>query len=519
MKKRRHQYSGHSRSRPRMQGMNAMLLNQRTLGGLPVSIRTPGYDRANTRIGMVHLGIGAFHRAHQAVVIEDRLEAGESDWAIAAASLRSPDTRDALTPQDWLYTMAIRSAAGEDLRVIGALREGYVAPENPDALVARMAHPDTRIVSLTVTEKGYCHDPATGTLNEEHPDIRADLQAPGRPKTAIGFLAAALERRRIAGLAPFTVLCCDNLPANGRTVKRVLDRFAMLRSAEFGRWVADNVACPSSMVDRIVPATTDEDRARISASLGVDDRWPVMTEPFLQWVVEDHFPLGRPDWAAAGVTMASDVTPFEHMKLRLLNGSHSTMAYLGNLAGHETIAETIGVPAMARLIRRQMDEEITPTLSMPSGTDLEGYKDALIARFQNPALRHRTAQIAMDGSQKLPQRLLGTIRDRLAAGAPISFLTVAVAGWMRFAMGWDEKRQPITLNDPMADRILAVAKAAGADAPTPDAGRIATALMGIREIFGADLPEDPRFSGPVTAALARLIEKGAAATIEAASRA
>jgi fructuronate reductase len=496
-----------------MQGKDAMRLSQARLGSLPVSIRQPGYDRSATRIGMVHLGIGAFHRAHQAVVIEDRLEAGESDWGIAAASLRSPDTRDALAPQDWLYTMAVRSAAGEDLRVIGALREGHVAPEDPEALVARMAHPDTRIVSLTVTEKGYCHDPATGTLNETHPDILADLAAPGRPKTAIGFLAAALERRRQAGLPAFTVLCCDNLPANGRTVKRVLDRFAALRDPELGRWVADHVLCPSSMVDRIVPATTDEDRARITTSLGMEDRWPVVTEPFLQWVVEDRFALGRPDLAAAGVTLVRDVTPFEHMKLRLLNGSHSTMAYLGYLAGHVTIADTIGVPAMARLVRRLMDEEITPTLAMPAGTDLEGYKDALIARFRNPALKHRTAQIAMDGSQKLPQRLLGTVRDRLAAGAPIPLLAVAIAGWMRFAMGWDEKCEPITLNDPMAQRILTAANAAGADAT-----RLAAALMGIREIFGTDLPGDPRFTGPVTAALTMILDKGAAAAIEAASQ-
>lgn len=491
-----------------------MRLSQASLGRLPASVRKPGYDREASRIGMVHLGIGAFHRAHQAVVIEDRLEAGESAWGIAAASLRSPETRDALAPQDWLYTMAVRSAAGEDLRVIGALREGHVAPENPEALIARMAHPDTRIVSLTVTEKGYCHDPATGTLNEAHPDILSDLTAPAKPKTVIGFLATALDRRRAAGLPAFTVLCCDNLPANGRTVKRVLDRFSALRDPELGRWVADHVLCPSSMVDRIVPATTDEDRARIAASLGMEDRWPVMTEPFLQWVIEDRFALGRPDLAAAGVTMVGDVTPFEHMKLRLLNGAHSTMAYLGYLAGHETIAGAIGVPAMARLVRRLMDEEITPTLSMPAGTDLDGYKDALIARFWNPALRHRTAQIAMDGSQKLPQRLLGTVRDRLAASAPIGLLAVAVAGWMRFAMGEDEAGQPITLNDPMAERILGASRPAGRDA-----GQLASALMGIREIFGADLPQEPRFTGPVTAALASLLADGAAATIEAASRA
>jgi fructuronate reductase len=511
----RHCYREIDRSRRLLPGGNGVMrLSQANLGKLPTHIRQPRYDRQATKLGIVHLGVGAFHRAHQAVVIEDRLDAGETGWAIAAASLRSPDTRDALAPQDHLYTMAIRSAAGEQLRVMGALRECHVAPENPEALLARMAHADTRIVSLTVTEKGYCHDPATGTLNEAHPDILADLQAPERPKTAIGFLAAALDRRRKAGLPTFTVLCCDNLPSNGRTVKRVLDRFASLRDAEFGRWVADHVVCPSSMVDRIVPATTDEDRARIAAALGMADQWPVVTEPFLQWVVEDTFPQGRPDLAAAGVTLASDVTPFEHMKLRLLNGTHSTMAYVGYLAGHETIAETIGVPAMAQLIRRLMDEEITPTLVMPAGTDLNGYKDALIARYNNPALRHRTAQIAMDGSQKLPQRLLGTVRDRLAKNAPIRLLSFAIAGWMRFTLGTDEKGQPINLNDPMSARILAVSGAAG-----PDAARLAPALMGIREIFGTDLPADPRFTGPVTEALAHVLAQGAKATVEAASRA
>lgn len=488
-------------------------LTEGNLHRLPGTIRTPRYERSKTRLGVVHLGVGAFHRAHQAAVIEDRLEAGETGWAIAAASLRSPETRDALAPQDNLYTLSVRSAAGEDLRIMGAIRECHVAPEDPAALVARMAHADTRIVSLTVTEKGYCHDPATGTLNEAHPDIIADLANPDRPRTAIGFLAAALAARRAAGLPAFTVLCCDNLPSNGRTVKRVLDRFSALRDAEFGRWVADSVVCPSSMVDRIVPATTDDDRMRISGLLGLEDRWPVVTEPFLQWVVEDSFALGRPDLAVAGVTMVQNVTPFEHMKLRLLNGTHSTMAYLGYLAGHETIADTISVPAMAVLVRRLMDEEITPTLSMPAGTDLTGYKDALIARYRNPALRHRTAQISMDGSQKLPQRLLGTVRDRLAAGAPITLLATAIAGWMRFTLGEDEKGQPINLNDPMAGRILAASASAGRDAP-----KLAAALMGIREIFGTDLPADPRFTQPVVAALALILERGAAAATEAASR-
>ncbi|WP_150286535.1 mannitol dehydrogenase family protein [Rhabdaerophilum calidifontis] len=483
-----------------------------TLPKLPAPVRRPGYDWTAAAIGIVHLGLGAFHRAHQAAMIEDCLERGESGWAIAGASLRSPETRDALAPQDGLYTLAVRGPGGEALRVIGAIRESLVAPEDPARLLARMARPETRIVSLTVTEKGYCHDPASGTLNEAHPDILHDLAHPERPKSAIGLLAAALRMRRMAGLRPFTVLTCDNLPANGRTVKRVIDRFAALLDADFGHWVADQVACPASMVDRIVPATTDEDRARISAALGMEDRWPVVTEPFSQWVVEDHFPLGRPDLAASGAEMVADVTPFEHMKLRLLNGSHSTLAYLGYLAGYETIAETMADPAFARLVRRQMDADITPTLHMPPGHDLGAYKDRLIERFKNPALRHRTWQIAMDGSQKLPQRLLGMIRERLAAGAPVERPALAVAGWMRYVAGIDEAGRPIDIRDPLASRFAEIVARTG---PNPET--LGRALLGMPEIFGVDLPADPRFTGPVLAALAALFRDSARATVAAAA--
>jgi fructuronate reductase len=485
-----------------------MRLSAQSLAHLPKTVRRPTYDRETNAIGIVHLGVGAFHRAHQAVVIEDCIERGETGWGIAGASLRSAETRDALAPQDNLYTLAIRSGEGEDLRIIGTLRESLVAPEDPGALLARMARPETRIVSLTVTEKGYCHDPATGELNEAHPDILADLANPATPRTAIGYLVRAQAMRRAVGAKPFTVLCCDNLPANGRTVKRVIDRFAMLIDKELGKWVQDQVACPASMVDRIVPATTDEDRARITASLGMEDRWPVIGEPFLQWVVEDQFTTGRPDFAASGVQMAKDVTPFEHMKLRLLNGAHSTIAYLGYLAGYETVAETIADANFARTIRAMMDEEITPTLRMPPGTDLDGYKSALIERFRNPALKHRTWQIAMDGSQKLPQRLLGTIRDRLAANAPIDRLALGVAGWMRYVTGKDEKGAAIDVRDPLTAKLASIATEAG-----PAAGRLAPALMSVSEIFGSELPSDPRFREPVMQALESLFSIGAAKTV------
>ncbi|MGO4524105.1 mannitol dehydrogenase family protein [Microvirga sp. 2MCAF35] len=482
-------------------------LNDDSLADLPESIRRPAYDRRTVKTGIVHLGVGAFHRAHQAVYTDDVL-ALDPQWGIVAASLRSPDTFDALAPQDGLYTLSVRSQAGEALRIIGSIGRVIVAPRATDELLDAMADPRTRIVTLTVTEKGYCHDPATGTLNENHPDIVHDLAYLKTPRSAPGFIVEALRRRRRAGVLPFTVLTCDNLPSNGRTVKRVLTRFAELVDPEFGRFVANEVSCPSTMVDRIVPATSDQDRQRIAEALRVEDAWPVVTEPFTQWVIEDRFPQGRPAWEKAGAEFVADVEPYEHMKLRLLNGSHSTLAYLGYLAGYETVADTMADPAFVRLIEGLMDEEVTPTLHMPPGADLASYKRALIERFKNPALKHRTWQIAMDGSQKLPQRLLGTLRDRLRDGASIARLSLGVAAWMRYVTGNDEKGAAIDVRDPMAARLRELADQAGGRVES-----LANALFGVREIFGDDLPNDPRFTETVTAHLARLYEKGARRTV------
>ena len=487
-----------------------MRLSLSTLDRVPELCERPAYDVAAARIGIVHLGIGAFHRAHQAVYLDDRLRAGETSWAVCGASLRTPATSDALDPQDGLYTVAIRSGVGEHLRLIGAVRKLLVAPQNPEALLDAMTDPAVRIVSLTVTEKGYCHDPATGQLREDHPEIAADLAQPHLPRTAPGYVVEALRRRRAAGVLPFTVLCCDNLPANGHTVARVVGRFAALRNPDLGRFVEGEVAFPSTMVDRIVPATTDADREAVSRTLGVADAWPVVTEPFTQWVIEDRFPAGRPRLEEARAELVADVGPYELMKLRLLNGSHSTLAYLGYLAGHETIAAAMADPAFARLVRRLMDEEVAPTLAVPPGADLDAYKRSLLARFANPALRHRTWQIAMDGSQKLPQRLLGTIRDRLGASAPIPCLALGVAAWMRYVAGRDESGRPIDVRDPLAGRLRAICDEAG-----PVAERLAPALLGVTEVFGHDLPENPRFSGPVTELLAKLLRDGSRATVDA----
>ncbi len=477
-----------------------MRLSEATLAALPACVQRPGYDRSGLATGIVHLGVGAFHRAHQAAYTESVVRGGDRRWGIAAASLRSAATRDALGPQDGLYTLEQR---GENDRrtVIGALTRLLVAPEDPAALVAAMADPGVAIVSLTVTEKAYARDAASGALIEDDPGVLHDLAHPGAPRTPLGFLVAALARRRAEAVAPFTVLCCDNLPANGRAVHRVLARFAMLRDADFGAFVAGEVACPDTMVDRIVPATTDEDRARMAAALGMTDAWPVVAEPFTQWVIEDRFPAGRPGWEAAGATLVSDVAPFEAMKLRLLNAAHSGLAYLGYLAGDATIADAMRDPGLAAFAAGLM-EDAAPTLHLPASTDLAGYWRALLERFRNPALRHRTWQIAMDGSQKLPQRLLATMRDRLALGLPIARHALAVAGWMRYVTGLDERGGAIDVRDPLAADIAARVAGVGPEG-------LARALLGMRAVFGTDLPLDPRFVSAVTAALTRLYAMGA----------
>ncbi len=485
-------------------------LGTAVLDQLPAAVARPRYPRAGVATGIVHLGIGAFHRAHQAAYTDAVLAAGDGRWGILGASLRSRETLDALAPQDGLYALAVRDATGERLQVIGSVTGLLVAPADPGALLAAMAAPGTRIVSLTVTEKGYCRRPAAGELDEDHPDIRHDLAHPGAPRSALGFIVEALRRRRAAGIPAFTALCCDNLPHNGSTLHRLLSRFAVLRDPDLGRYVEGELRCPSTMVDRIVPATTEADRTGIAAALGCTDAWPVVTEPFSQWVIEDRFALGRPAWDGAGAMFVTDVAPYELAKLRLLNGSHSTLAYLGSLAGHETVADAMAAPGFAALVHRLMLEEAAPTLPPVPGLDVERYAASLIERFRNPALRHRTAQIAMDGSQKLPQRLLDTVRDRLAAGQSCASLALGVAAWMRYVTGTDEKGQPIDLRDPLAGDLRRLT------AGLATAGPLAAALLAFEPVFGTDLRHSRVFHGAVETALASLIQHGASATVAAA---
>ena len=456
-------------------------------------------------IGIVHLGLGAFFRAHGAVYVGEAVARSGGDWGIVGISLQTAGTRDNLMPQDCVYTALELGPHGRVPRVITSLVGVLVAPEDPEAVLAQMADPAVRIVTLTVTEKGYCHDPSSGALNLAHPDIVHDL-AQNLPRSAPGYLVRALQRRRAAGVRPFTVLTCDNLPRNGQLVRGVVLALARAVDPGLADWIAAEGRFPATMVDRIVPATKPEDIAALQDLTGYHDAAPVMHEPFRQWVVEDDFVDGvRPDLAAVGVQMVQDVTAFEHMKLRMLNGTHSALAYLGYLAGHETIAATVGDPVFAGFVRRLWTEEIIPALTPPPGVDLDAYAAALFNRYANPAIRHRTWQIAMDGSQKLPQRILGTLSDNLAAGRASPGLILAVAAWMHYVGGVDENGQPIEVKDPLAARLRALSD--GAVAP---ADKVA-ALLSVREVFPAPLASALRAG--LTDAYQTLASNGARAAV------
>lgn len=484
-------------------------LGPNTLDALTEDVIRPAYVRENLGVGIVHLGLGAFHRAHEALYTDDALARDLGDWLITGVSLRNPTVRDALSPQDGLYILNERGTGGESLRVIAAIKDVLVAPESLTEVLARMVDPRVRIVSLTVTEKGYLRDPATGRLLMDHEDVRHDLTHPQSPRTAIGFIVEALRQRRQNGTQPFTVMSCDNLPANGKACRQVVVEFAKALDDAFGAWIEEHVAFPSTMVDRIVPAVTPEDVMRIQQSINAEDQGCVVAEPFRQWVIEDDFPAGRPAWESVGAQLVEDVEPYEDMKLRLLNAAHSGLAYLGYLGGYETVDA-----AMDNLdyvvFSRALMEEARPTLRVPQSVDVDAYLGSLIERFSNPNLKHRTWQIAMDGSQKLPQRLMATARERLAKGLDIQALALAVAGWMRYVAGTDEDGLPIEVCDPLAERLRLLA---GEASGQPD--EMVRKLLSVEEIFGSDLPKDARFTDAVTAHLRALYAKGAQQTVRA----
>ena len=492
-------------------------LHPSMLDALPAAVERPRWRRDALGLGIVHLGLGAFMRGHLAAFNDDALAGGgEPAWGISGVSLRHADTRDALAPQQSLYSLALRDADAlgaprQRLRVIGCVTELLVAPEDPAAVLARIASPAARIVSLTVTEKGYCHDPASGTLNLAHPEIVHDLGHPGAPRSAVGFIVHGLALRRAHGLGGLTLMSLDNLPANGRVLRGLVLAFArVLKEPALADWIGEQCSFPCSMVDRIVPRTTDADRERVAVALGADDAWPVVAEPFIDWVLEDRFVAGRPAWPGVRyVAAAADVAAWERLKLRMVNGAHSALAYLGVVAGWPTVNAAMAQPALRHFIDTMLRDEVEPTLTglaVPPG-----YRERLLQRFANPALAHRCAQIAMDGSQKIPQRLLATVRDRLAAGAPIAQLVLALAGWLHFLRGQDEAGRVYTLDDPLAAALQAQWREAQALGSAPAR---AEHLTRFAPVFG-NLAGEPRLVAALAPRLHSLSERGVAATLAA----
>lgn len=427
-----------------------MRLSAANLGALPPGIARPGYDRDTRGVGIVHFGMGAFHRAHMAAYTDDAMAAGEGDWRITGVSLRSPDVCEQMRPQDGLYTLIERSAQGGKARIIGAVADVLVASKERGALIAALAAPTTHIASFTITEKGYCRA-ADGSLDPALADDRS----------AYAYLAEAFARRRDAGLPGITLLSCDNLANNGSQLKRLMGEYLERNAPELREWFAAECACPSSMVDRIVPATTDADRADIEALLGMRDEAAVITEPFSQWVIENVFAGPRPAWEAHGAQITSSVHAYEAAKLRMLNGAHSALAYLGLLRGHEFVHQAVADPDLAPLISRLMREEAATSLIAAPGQDLDAYADALLARFRNPALNHRLIQIAMDGSQKIPQRWLETLAHHQQAGRTCPAILAGIGAWLRHVRG-DNSARWGAVDDPIADTLKAKWDEAGA---------------------------------------------------------
>jgi mannitol 2-dehydrogenase len=489
-----------------------MRISNSTLKVLPSGVRRPPYDREGLRQGIMHMSLGGFHRAHAAVYLDDLMSEHDAlDWAICGVGLLPGDSRmrDALVPQDCLYTVRERSHGEERARVVGSITECIWAPEDPEKVFARMCEPGIRIVTLTVTEKGYCFNQGTGVFEPQREDVQHDLQDPGHPRTVLGYLAEGLRRRRAAGLKPWTVLSCDNIQENGNVAKRMLLDFCRLRDPTLAAWIETNVAFPNCMVDRITPVTTDVDRASLLSRYGIEDQWPVVCEPFRQWVIEDHFPAGRPGWEKMGVQMVSDVRPYEMMKIRLLNAGHFVLGYLGYLAGHEYVHDTIEDPDFRVFVRRIMDEEVTPLLTPPRGVDLGAYKDQLIQRFGNADIKDTLIRICQDGSSKAPKFVLPSIRERLSRGEPARLLILAIAGWLRYLAGFDEKSRAITVDDPISGTLVSHAKRGGSDP---------SAILELIEVFGTDLPLNEPFRNELGRALKLVYEKGSACAVSQALR-
>lgn len=486
----------------------ATRLSAQALGELAPGVRRPDYDWARTRVGHVHLGVGAFMRAFVAVYNDDAMAAQPGDWGIAGVSLRSPRVRDQLRPQDCLYTLNVRDNSSDSHRLVASIRSIDVAPDDPQNIIDRISAAAVQVVTLTVTEKGYCIAPDSGELDRGNPALLNDLADPRNPQSTPGFLVAGLQQRRQANGGPLTIVSCDNLPENGSRLREGVLAFADEVDVSLRAWIEANVSFPATMVDRITPATTNADIDAAAKLIGLRDEAMVKTEPFVQWVIEDNFAAERPYWEAGGAMLVDDVRPYELAKLRLLNGPHSALAYLGYLGGHELISDVMRSADFAAYAALLMRHEISPVTAEPAGMKHADYIDVLLLRFANAALQHRTWQIAMDGSQKIPQRLLNTVRSQLQRGGPIAGLALAVAAWMRYALGRDEQGGAIDVQDPMRDSFAQIAALKDADADD-----IVTRFVNLRSVFGTDLSENRRFVSTLAGQFRLLIEKGAAGAV------
>jgi mannitol 2-dehydrogenase len=463
----------------------ATQLNAANLNLLGPNIHVPGYDRQKVGQAIMHVGVGGFHRAHQALYSDDLLrQGGDPTWGYCGVGLLKHDARirDVMLSQDCLYTLVERSLEGDKARIVGSIVSFLFAPDDAQKVIEQMASPQTRIVSLTITEGGYYIDQSTGGLDDKHPDIQYDLDHPHEPQCSFGYLLEALDRRRLRGLPPFTLMSCDNIQSNGEVAKKMLMAFAELRDPVLRNWMAEKCPFPNSMVDRITPATTDEHRALVKEKFGIDDGWPVMTESFKQWVIEDHFGLGRPAWESVGAQMTTDVLPYEKMKLRLLNASHQALCYIGMLLGYQLVHETMQDRDIQKLVEKLMDDEVTPLLSEVPGVNLTDYKKTLIERFANPAIRDQLSRIGIYGSSGIPKFLLPSLEEQLQRGGPIKQMSFTIASWFRYLTGLDESGKEMPMLDPMAKTLRERAKAAG---------RNAAQLLAMPDVFNENLANSP----------------------------
>jgi mannitol 2-dehydrogenase len=483
-------------------------LDEAALASLPDSVARPTYDRSQVTPGIVHFGVGGFHRAHEAMYVDALMNQGKAlDWGIVGVGTLAQDSRmrDALLPQDGLYTLVLKYPDGTlEPRVIGSLVDYLLASDDPERVLGVLADPATRIVSLTITEGGYLFHPSTGEFDATAPAIQPDLVEGAVPSTPFAYITEALRRRRAAGTAPFTVMSCDNIPGNGDVSKRMITSFARLKDADLGSWIEASVLFPNCMVDRITPVTAPEDIESLREQFGVEDRWPVVCEPFTQWALEDRFGEGRPPFEEVGVQLVPEVEPYELMKLRLLNASHQALCYLGYLSGYRYAHEVCQDPLFVDFLLAYMDREATPTLHEVPGVDLTAYKHELIERFANPEVRDTLARLCAESSDRIPKWLVPVIHSNLENGGEVERSALVVAAWARYAEGVDEQGEPIQVVDQLKDQVMAAAARQREDP---------LAFIRDERLFG-DLAGQDSFTKPYQRFLGSLHEHGARRTLE-----